>query len=154
MRAQGHGRIVQCSSVLGFVSPPWRGAYNASKHALEALSDAMHFELMGTGIRVSIIEPGPIESRFVDSALAALRDNVDIEASVHRDKYRARLATMAAGGRQTFKLGPEAVLTKLVHALESRHPRRRYRVTWPTHFAALAKRLLPGVLADQIVARI
>lgn len=154
MRANGGGRIVQCSSVLGFVSPPYRGAYNASKHALEALSDAMHFELAGTGIRVSIIEPGPIASRFVEHALVALRDRIDLERSPHGERYRTRLAQMGAGGKQTFKLGPEAVLAKLIHAVESAHPRRRYRVTYPTHFAALAKRLLPGVLADHIVARI
>ena len=154
MRAQGHGRIVQCSSVLGFISVPYRGAYCASKYALEALSDAMRYELKGTGIHVSIIEPGPIRTRFVEHALANFRTSVDIEGSAHRETYLARLAAMEKGGKSTFKLEPEAVAWKLVHALESPRPRRRYAVTVPTHVAAVAKRWLPASLADWIAQKI
>jgi short-subunit dehydrogenase len=154
MRAQGHGRIVQCSSVLGFISVPYRGAYCASKFALEALSDAMRHELRGTGIHISIIEPGPIRTRFVERALATFRATVDIEGSPHRETYLARLASMEQGGNSTFKLEPEAVAWKLVHALESPRPRRRYRITVPTHLAAAGKRLLPASLADWLAQRI
>lgn len=154
MRREGEGRIVQCSSVLGFVSVPYRGAYCASKFALEALSDALRHELAGTGIRVAIIEPGPIRTRFVETALSNFRKTVDIEASPHRERYLARLAAMERGGRETFKLEPEAVAWKLVHALESARPKARYRVTVPTHIAAYAKRLLPGPLADWIAQRL
>lgn len=154
MRAQGHGRIVQCSSVLGFISVPYRGAYCASKYALEALSDAMRYELKGTGIHVSIIEPGPIRTRFVEHALANFRTSVDIEGSAHRETYLTRLAAMEAGGKSTFKLEPEAVAWKLVHALESPRPRRRYAVTVPTRVAAVAKRWLPASLADWIAQKI
>jgi short-subunit dehydrogenase len=154
MRKQDAGRIVQCSSVLGFVSVPYRGAYCASKFALEALSDAMRHELVGTDIRVSIIEPGPIRTRFVETALANFRTSVDIEASPHRTSYLARLAAMEQGGKQTFKLEPEAVAWKLVHAVESRRPKTRYRVTVPTHIAAVAKRVLPSPLADWIARRL
>lgn len=122
MRANGEGRIVQCSSVLGLVAAPYRGAYCASKYAIEALSDALRLELLGTGVAVSIIEPGPIRSRFLDSALANFRSTVNIDASPHRDIYLARLSAMEAGGRATFKLEPEAVAAKLVHAVESRRP--------------------------------
>ncbi|MBI1385275.1 MAG: SDR family NAD(P)-dependent oxidoreductase [Rhizobiales bacterium] len=153
MRANGTGRIVQCSSVLGFISPPYRGAYNASKHALEALSDAMRHELAGTGISVSLIEPGPIESRFLSTALAALRDNIAIASSPHAERYRARLAAMEAGGNQRFKLPPEAVLAKLVHALEAERPKLRYYVTFPTYFAAYAKCYMPRMIYDRILAR-
>lgn len=154
MRRNGHGRIVQCSSVLGFVSVPYRGAYCASKFALEALSDALRHELAGTDIRVSIIEPGPIRSRFVEHALANFRATVDIESSAHRETYLARLAAMETGGKSTFKLEPEAVAWKLVHAVESARPRRRYRITVPTHVAALSRRLLPSALADWIAQKI
>lgn len=150
----GHGRIVQCSSVLGLVSVPYRGAYCASKFALEALTDAMRHELAGTGIRVALIEPGPIRTRFVEHALANFRATVDIETSPHRDSYRARLAAMEAGGKTTFKLEPEAVAQKLVHALESPRPRARYYVTVPTYVAAYAKRFLPGPAADWIIQRV
>ena len=154
MRAVGRGRIVQCSSVLGFVAVPYRGAYCASKFALEALSDAMRHELKGTGLHVSIIEPGPIRTRFVEHALANFRTTVDIEGSAHRETYLARLASMEQGGKSTFKLEPEAVAWKLVHAVESPRPRRRYMVTVPTYMAAAGKRFLPAPLADWLVQRI
>lgn len=154
MRATGQGRIVQCSSVLGFVSVPYRGAYCASKFALEALSDALRHELAGTGIHVSIIQPGPIRTRFVEHALANFRATVDIAGSAHRETYRARLAAMEAGGKETFKLEPEAVAAKLVHAVESARPKRRYKVTVPTYLAAAGRRLLPAPVADWLVQRL
>ena len=153
MRAQGSGRIVQCSSVLGFVSGPYRGAYCASKFALEALSDALRLELRDTPISVSIIEPGPIRTRFVEAALANFKATVDIDASAHRESYLARLASMEAGGSSTFKLEPEAVARKLVHAVESRRPKPRYYVTTPTYIAAAARRLLPTALLDRLLIR-
>lgn len=153
MRRAGHGRIVQCSSVLGFVTGPYRGAYCASKYALEALSDAMRLELEGSGISVSIIEPGPIRSRFVESALARFRATIDIDGSPHRETYNARLASMEAGGRSTFKLEPSAVAAKLVHAVESPRPRRRYYVTVPTYLAVAFKRLAPAAVIDAFVRK-
>lgn len=153
MRRQGHGRIVQCSSVLGIVAVPWRGAYCASKFALEALSDALRLELAGSGIHVSLIEPGPIRTRFVEHALAAAKANIDIEGSVHRARYETLIAGLARGGKETFKLEPEAVAWKLVHAVESKRPKLRYRVTVPTYVAAGLKRVLPGRALDWFAAR-
>ena len=154
MRARGAGRIVQCSSVLGLVSVPWRGAYCASKFALEALSDALRIELAGSGIHVSIIEPGPIRTRFLETALAAFKANIDIEGSPHRELYQRRLTGMEAGGKETFKLEPEAVARRLVHAVESPRPKARYFVTVPTYGAAFLRRLLPTRLLDPIARRI
>ncbi|MEZ5775170.1 MAG: SDR family NAD(P)-dependent oxidoreductase [Hyphomicrobiaceae bacterium] len=155
MRKAGQGRIVQCSSVLGFISPPYRGAYNASKHALEALTEAMRYELSLTapGIKVSLIEPGPIDTRFLEHAIAAFRSNVPIEGSAHRAEYERRLAAMQAGGKRGFKLPPEAVAAKVVHAVESARPKVRYKVTIPTHMAALGRRFLPQPLYDWMVIR-
>lgn len=154
MRRAGHGRIVMCSSVLGLVAVPYRGAYCASKFALEALSDSLRLELAASGIRVVLIEPGPIRTRFVESALSNFKGTIDIEGSAHRDTYRARLQAMEAGGRATFKLEPEAVAAKLVAAVESRHPKARYYVTVPTYIAAASKRLLPSWLGDWIARRL
>ena len=151
MRKAGGGRIVNCSSVLGLISPPYRGAYNATKFALEALSEAMRHELAGTNISVSLIEPGPIGTNFVATALELFRANIDIEASAHREVYHRRLAGMAAGGRQTFKLPPEAVAAKLIHAIESPRPKAHYYVTVPTYLADIGRRLLPQRLADLMV---
>ena len=154
MRAQGHGRIVMCSSVLGLVSGPYRGAYSASKFALEAMSDALRAELKPAGIHVSLLEPGPIESEFMASTIAKFRSTIDVERSAHKDYYQRRLGQMEAGTAHRFKLGPEAVIAKLVHALESPRPRTRYRIGIPTHGAALLKRLLPDRLLDLVVSRV
>ncbi len=151
MRQHGSGRIVNCSSVLGLISPPYRGAYNASKHALEALTEAMRHELYGTAIHISLVEPGPIDTRFVEHALELFRAKIDIANSAHHEVYQRRLAAMAAGGTQTFKLQPEAVATKLVHALESPRPKVRYYVTIPTYLAVIGRRVLPRLLSDRMV---
>jgi NAD(P)-dependent dehydrogenase (short-subunit alcohol dehydrogenase family) len=153
MRANGTGRIVFCSSVLGLIAAPYRGAYCASKFAVEAIADTLRLELDGTGIKVALIEPGPIATRLVERAIEAYRRNIDIERSAHRDVYRARIARMEEGGKQTFKLGPEAVAAKLVHALESKSPKSHYYVTLPTYAVALLRRLLPGSALDAVARR-
>ena len=153
MRAAGRGRIVQCSSVLGLVAAPFRGAYCASKFALEGLSDALRLELAGTGIHVSLIEPGPIRTRFVEHALAVAKANIDIAGSVHRVRYEALIDGLARGGKQTFKLEPEAVVARLVHAVESPRPKARYFVTTPTYAAAFLKRVLPTRALDLFAKR-
>ena len=151
MRANGHGRIVQCSSVLGLVALKWRGAYNASKFAIEALSDTLRLELRGSGIFVSLIEPGPIASKFVETALRNFEQNIDEANSNYKEAYARQRARMGRGGSARFKLGPEAVLEKLVHAVESERPRARYHVTTPTRFMALARRVLPQRLLDHVL---
>lgn len=144
MRRQGHGRIVQCSSVLGLVALKWRGAYTASKFAIEALSATMRLELAGSGIDVALIEPGPIHSRFTQTALAWFDRYINAEDSPHRLAYaerRKRLAGEATPSR--FKLPPQAVLRKLIHACESASPKPHYYVTVPTYALAGARRVLP-----------
>jgi NAD(P)-dependent dehydrogenase (short-subunit alcohol dehydrogenase family) len=153
MRKQGEGRIVFCSSVLGLISAPYRGAYCASKFAVEALADALRLELAATNIKIVLIEPGPIASRFLEHALEAYRRHIDLDASHHRETYRERIMRLEEGGDQTFKLGPEAVAFKLARALESRNPKRRYFVTVPTYVAALFRRFLPTSMLDFIAAR-
>ena len=149
MRANRCGRIINCSSVLGLMAAPYRGAYCATKFALEAISDSLRMELHGTGISVSLIEPGPIRTEFLPTAIRLFRENVDITASAHAEIYRRRLQGMEAGGKATFKLEPEAVVKRLVHALESPRPKPRYFVTVPTYGANILKRLLPTVMLDR-----
>lgn len=152
MRRQGHGRIIQCSSVLGLVAMPLRGAYCATKFALEGLSDALRQELQGTGIHVSIIEPGPILTRFRVNSLAAFRRHIDVEHSPHRERYHATLQRLETEGPAVpFTLGPEAVTKKLIHALESPRPRARYYVTFPTHLFGHLRRMLPSRWLDRLV---
>ena len=152
MRKQGYGRIIQNSSVLGFVAMPFRGAYNASKYAIEGLSDTLRLELHDTDIHVVLVEPGPILSNFRANALKALQKYIDIEHSVHRERYHAVLERLNKEGPAVpFTLPPEAVLEKVVRALEVRTPKARYYVTFPTGLFAWLKRLLPTRTLDRIL---
>jgi NAD(P)-dependent dehydrogenase (short-subunit alcohol dehydrogenase family) len=153
MRAAGEGRIIQNSSVLGFISLAYRGAYNASKYALEGLYDTLRLELADTGIHAILIEPGPVLSKFRANAMVAFQQNIDIEASVHRDKYLATQKRLTRKGKAVaFTLGPEAVLAKVVTALESPRPRPRYYVTFPTYLFAGLKRILSQRMLDRVLA--
>ena len=155
MRAQGAGRIVQNSSVLGFITLPYRGAYVASKFALEGLTDTLRLELAGSGIQVSLIEPGPILSRFRENAHAAFRARVDAAASPHREAYERAEARLAKEGpAQPFTLPPEAVLAKLIHAIESPRPRPRYYVTFPTHLFGFLRRVLSTRAMDWALRKV
>ncbi|MCI0400971.1 MAG: SDR family oxidoreductase [Gammaproteobacteria bacterium] len=154
MRRQGFGRIIQNSSVLGFIALKYRGAYNASKYALEGLTDTLRLELKDTGIHVSLIEPGSIESRFRENAYAAFKRNIDAEKSVHRAIYESLEARLRTSGAVVpFTLPADAVLKKVLHALESPHPRARYYVTFPTYVFALLKRILPSGMLDTVLIR-
>jgi NAD(P)-dependent dehydrogenase (short-subunit alcohol dehydrogenase family) len=154
MRAQGHGRIVNNSSVLGLVAMKWRGAYNASKFALEGLMDTLRLELRGSGIHVILIEPGPIWSRFVENALRNFDATIDVAHSPYRAAYETRRRRMQQKDRPNpFKLPPEAVLKKLIHALESPRPKPRYHVTVPTHVMAFLRRVLPTRALDAVLDR-
>ncbi|WLR97372.1 SDR family oxidoreductase [Shinella sumterensis] len=155
MRRQGHGRIVQCSSILGIVPYRWRGAYNASKFALEGLSLTLRMELAGSGIHISLIEPGPISSRFTANALTQIEKNIDLENSVHADEYRRQLQRLRGESKPARgKLGPEAVYAVLRHALTARSPRPHYIVTTPARQGALLKKLLPASLFYRIIGRL
>jgi NAD(P)-dependent dehydrogenase (short-subunit alcohol dehydrogenase family) len=147
-RAQNGGRIIQISSLFGIICLPYRGAYNASKFALEALSDTLRLELRGSGIYVSLIEPGPIDTRFRDGSYAAFQSTIDPNRSIHRAQYQALEQRLVGDRASPLKLPPSAVLRKVVRALESRRPSARYRVTLPTHAFALLKRILPDRILD------
>ncbi len=154
MRRQGHGRIVQNSSVLGLVAMPYRGAYNASKYALEGITDTLRLELRDSGIAVSLIEPGPILSRFRENAYRAFRREIDPAQSAHRLQYEAMERRLQqAGAVAPFTLPADAVADKLIHALESRTPRAHYAVTFPTHLFVGLRRLLPTRWLDRLLLK-
>lgn len=155
MRAQGHGRIVNCSSVLGLVGMTWRGAYVATKFAMEGLTDVLRIEMTGTGIEVILIEPGPIATKIRENAVPHFERWVDWENSARRDQYvslRGRLYDKKVK-KDTFELGPEAVTAKLIRAIEDRRPRPRYYVTTPTYLMGVARRLLPTRALDWLIAK-
>jgi len=156
MRAQGHGRIVHNSSVLGFVSTPFRGSYSSTKYALEALSDAQRMEHIGTGIHIILIEPGPIPTDFRKNAAKQFEKWVDVENAHRREFYettvRARLYD-TSGKPDMFELPCSAVTTKLIHALESSRPKPRYMVTTATYIMNFLRRILPTRLLDRFLAR-
>ncbi|MGV8835484.1 SDR family oxidoreductase [Cellvibrio sp.] len=155
MLKQGYGRIIQNSSVLGIAAMPLRGAYNASKYALEGISDTLRLELEGTGVYVSLIEPGPIESQFRKNALTALRDHIDIEKSRHLATYRSAIARLEKTETTTpFTLGPDAVYQRVIHALEAKQPQARYYVTFPTYLVGFMKRILPARWLDKLLRKL
>jgi len=155
MRQQGYGRILQNSSVLGFVALKYRGAYNASKFAIEGLTDTLRLEFRNTDIHFSLIEPGPIESRFRANALKAFRKNIDPQASAHRDTYKALVDKLETEGPVVpFTLKADAVLDKVIHALEARRPKPRYYVTFPTYLFGYLKRILPIRAMDSILNKV
>ena len=156
MRAQGSGRIVQNSSVLGFIPLYWRGAYVATKHALEGLTDVLRLEMDGTGVYVILIEPGPITSRIRENAIPHFEKWIDWQASPRADDYRKSLRKRLyepSGKPDPFELPASAVTRKLVHALEHHRPRARYYVTTPTYLMGALKRVLPTRALDAIIRR-
>lgn len=154
MRAQGGGRIVNCSSVLGLVGLRWRGAYVATKFALEGLTDVLRLEMAGTGIHVSLIEPGPIATRIRENARAHFERWIDWRASPRAEEYASLLHRLYGEPRpDRWELPPHAVAEAVVHALESPRPRARYRVTAPTQAAAALRRVLPTRALDWVARR-
>ena len=154
MRKQGFGRIIQNSSILGLVAMPFRGAYNASKYAIEGLSDTLRLELKGSDIFISLIEPGPIISQFRANAVKAMQQHIDIENSIHREKYLGVLERLnKKGPAAPFTLPPEAVLKRVIYALESKKPKPRYYVTFPTYLFAFLKRFLSHRQLDYLLAK-
>lgn len=155
MRAQGSGRIVQCSSVLGIITMPWRGAYNASKFALEGLTDTLRIEMHGTGIQVSLIEPGPVTSDIRVKSIPHFERWIDWENAPRADEYRSGLLKRLyhSSGPDQFELPPASVLKRLIHATEARRAQPRYYVTTPTYFAGALRRLLPTRALDWVLRR-
>ncbi|XSG85718.1 MAG: SDR family NAD(P)-dependent oxidoreductase [Methylohalobius sp. ZOD2] len=155
MRRQGHGRILYNSSVLGLIALPYRGAYNASKFALEGLVDTLRLELSGTRIYPVLIEPGPILTKFRDNAYRKFKENIDPEPSPYREVYRKMEEKLTTDGPVVpFTLPPEAVLQKVIYALESPRPKIRYYVTVPTYLFGFLKRVLPLRALDWILRRV
>ncbi len=155
MRAQGHGRIVNCSSVLGLVPMPWRGAYVSTKYALEGLTDVLRIEMRDTPIDVILIEPGPITSRIRANSVPHFETWIDWRASPRARQYEASLLKRlyAAPSKDRFELPPSAVTDKLVRALEHPRPKPRYYVTFPTHLMGRLRRLLPTRALDALIDR-
>ncbi|CUH49509.1 SDR family NAD(P)-dependent oxidoreductase [Ruegeria atlantica] len=154
MREQGHGRIVQNSSVLGLVAFPWRGAYVATKYAIEGLTDTLRLELAGTNIKAILIEPGPITSKIRENSIPFFERFINWENSALREKYEASLLKRLyeSSGPDRFELPASAVTEKLAHAVESKRPRARYYVTTPTYIAGYLRRLLPTRTIDRILS--
>lgn len=155
MRAQGHGRIVQCSSVLGFVTMPWRGAYNSTKFALEGLTQTLRVEMRDTPVHVISVQPGPITSKIRVNSIPHFERWIDWEGSVRVDQYRNKLRKRLYedSGPDMFELPADAVVKKLRHALEAPNPRPVYMVTTPTYLMAALRRILPARTLDWVLSR-
>ncbi|WP_158964827.1 SDR family NAD(P)-dependent oxidoreductase [Chachezhania sediminis] len=156
MRAQGHGRIVNCSSSLGLVTIPWRCAYASTKFALEGYTDTLRLELHGTGIHPILIEPGPITTKFRQNGVHYFEKYIDWRNSVLRDRYEQTLVKRMYGnvGPDPFELPPSAVTKKVLRALDAKRPKARYPVTVPTWISYYLRGILPTRVADWITLHI
>lgn len=152
MRRRGSGRIVMNSSVLGFVAMPYRGAYNATKFALEGITDTLRREMRGTGIHVVLIEPGPIATPFRQKSVPHFERHIDWRSSARRAQYEALVLPRlyAPAGPERFELPAAAVTRRLIAALEARRPAARYRITVPSRVGAMLARLLPARALDRL----
>lgn len=149
---QKNARIIYISSVLGFVCAPFRGSYNSSKFALEGLAQTLRLELAHTNIKVSTIQPGPIESKFRENAYQSFKDNVDLGKSVYQDKYQVMTKRLESNKPSKWTLPPEAVLKTVNHALND-NPKNHYRVTLPTKIIWLLQRFLPSKIIDKLLIK-
>jgi NAD(P)-dependent dehydrogenase (short-subunit alcohol dehydrogenase family) len=155
MRKQGYGRIIYNSSVLGLVAMKYRGAYNASKFALEGLVDTLRLELQNTGIHLSLIEPGPIRSDFRKNAFVLYQQNINPAQSFHKETYHGmEMRLQKEGDGAPFTLPAQAVADKVLHALKADRPQLRYYVTLPTYLFGFLKRIFPTRWLDWVVAKI
>ena len=155
MRAQGHGRIINCSSILGFIPLRWRGAYVATKHALEGLTDVLRIEMRDTPIKVILIEPGPITAKIRENAIPHFEKWIDWKSSARSEQYEELGARLYDDhGPDYFELPPSAVTKKILHALTASRPKPRYYVTTPTYFMGFLRRVLPTRLLDAVILRI
>jgi len=154
MRQQGGGKIIYNSSILGFAAMPYRGAYNASKFAIEGFADTLRLEVKPDNIQVSLIEPGPILSDFRKNAFAQFKAWIPIEHSAHKANYHAMIERLeTVGPSAPFTLEPEAVTRCVIHALQKSNAKIRYRVTVPTILFSVLKRLLPNRLLDLLLIK-
>lgn len=155
MRAQGHGRIINNSSVLGLVPLQWRGAYNCSKFAMEGLTDTLRVEMRETGIKIITIEPGPVTSSIRQNSIPHFEKWIDWENSPRADQYREKLHSRLYddNGPDAFELPASAVTKKLRHALESDRPKPRYYVTTPTYIMGALRRILPTRALDWVISK-
>ena len=151
MRDSNLGRVLYISSVLGFVAMPFRGPYVASKFAIEGLVSTLRLELKNTNIKLSVIQPGPIESKFRQNAYKAFKENVVTSNSHFLNQYQSMIKRLKSGKNVKFTLPPEAVLKCTIHALESNSPKNYYRVTFPTKLFAFLGNILPSKLMDNIL---
>lgn len=157
MRKQGFGHIVQCSSALGLLYMKWRGAYAATKHAMEALSDTLRLEMRDTGVKVVIIEPGPIDTPFRIKGVPYFEQWIDWQSSPRRQDYEEALIPRLYAEENPpdrFQLGSDAVTAKLLHALNSDDPAPRYYVTTATYIVGYFRRLLSTRMIDRILSRV
>ncbi|WP_133129634.1 SDR family NAD(P)-dependent oxidoreductase [Legionella yabuuchiae] len=152
MRAQGKGRIINLSSILGIISLPFRGAYNASKYAVEGITDTLRLELNSSGIKVICIEPGPITSQFRDTSVLRAEEEINMQESHYEAQYQRMLGDYRTQKKESvFTKSPEAVVNKLIQAIESKKPKAKYPVTFPAYLFIALKRILTVKMMDRVL---
>ena len=155
-RTQGFGKIIQHSSVLGIISLKYRGAYNASKYAIEGLNDTLRQEVMGSNIFISTVNTGPVSSKFRENALKKFNENITIEGSFFEETYKKELKTRLGTkeDKAPFNLPASSVAKVILKIMESKKPKPRYYVTTATHILGFLKRVLSTSSMDRLLNKI
>lgn len=155
MRQQNMGRILFNSSILGFIALKFRGAYTASKYAIEGFADTLRLELSDTKISTCLIEPGPIETQFRANSYKMYQKYIARDSSQFKQEYLiSEKRLLKKGAAVPFTLPASAITPKVIHALESGRPKARYYVTKPTYALAYLKRILSNKCLDKILLKI
>lgn len=152
MRTQGYGKIIQHSSVLGLISLQLRGAYNASKYAIEGLTDTLRLELAQTNIDVTLLNTGPVTSKFRDNAVIKADQNIDMEHSNYKDLYDKNLKQNKS--KVPFNLEAIEVAKVVENIIETSNVKPRYYITKATYILGYLKRVLSTKSLDIILRRI
>ena len=156
MRAQGHGRIINCSSVLGFIPMRWRGSYVATKYALEGLTDTLRIEMRDTNIKIILLQPGPITSKFRHNSIIGFEKWIKWQNLARASQYKSILINRLYNKslqKDQFELPASAVTKKLIRALEKANPKSKYMITIPTYVSAILKRFLPNPWFDKFMSK-
>ena len=152
MLEQGFGKIIQHSSVLGIIALSGRGAYNASKYAIEGLCDTLRLELADTPVKIITLNTGPITSDFRKNALTKLKENIDIGHSRFKIKYESSIA----GTAKSVPFNEEAIsVAKIIEKIiKTKEPKPRYYITRVTYILGYLKRILSTKLLDRILLKV
>ena len=153
MMNSDYPKVINCSSVLGFISLPYRGLYSATKYSIEALTDALRRENYDSKIKFVLIQPGPINTDIKKKSIKHFEKWIDWKKSVHQKTYENKVIKRLYDNNykdsfNVYELQPDEVTKILINVLNSKKPKARYKITIQTKIAQIMTKLLPTNTLD------